>query len=225
MSARKRERNSTGFSTDDERIEQYCSLVVQDWKKGHEMLDEELVRYIVLRSREVIMAEPMLVPVAAPVRVCGDIHGQIHDLVEIFRTGGAPPASRYLFLGDYVDRGKYGCECISLLLGYKVLFPDKMFLLRGNHESESVCRTYGFFDECKRRFGNIKLFKEMEHDKYVLRNQEIAQNVAEIRDLRPKLAVEKVWKDHAVIAKGLREELDNAKRIKEKDFRNVKAFS
>ena len=63
----------------------------------------------------------------------------------------------------------------------------------------------------------IKLFKEMEHDKYVLRNQEIAQNVAEIRDLRPKLAVEKVWKDHAVIAKGLREELDNAKRIKEKD--------
>ena len=161
MSARKRERNSTGFSTDDERIEQYCSLVVQDWKKGHEMLDEELVRYIVLRSREVIMAEPMLVPVAAPVRVCGDIHGQIHDLVEIFRTGGAPPASRYLFLGDYVDRGKYGCECISLLLGYKVLFPDKMFLLRGNHESESVCRTYGFFDECKRRFGNIKLFKEI----------------------------------------------------------------
>ena len=63
------------------------------------------------------------------------------------------------------------------------------------------------------------MVKEMEHDKYVLRNQEIAQNVAEIRDLRPKLAVEKVWEDHAAIAQGLRHELAHARRVKEKDDR------
>ena len=65
----------------------------------------------------------------------------------------------------------------------------------------------------------IKLFKEMEREKYVLRNQEIAQNVAEIRDIRPKLAVDKVWEDHAVLAKGLREELELARKVKEKDDR------
>ena len=59
----------------------------------------------------------------------------------------------------------------------------------------------------------------MEHEKYVVRNQELAQNVAEIRDLRPKLAVEKVWEDHAAIAQGLRRELERARRVKEKDDR------
>jgi diadenosine tetraphosphatase ApaH/serine/threonine PP2A family protein phosphatase len=163
MSARKRERNSNGGAgppPDDERIERYCKLALNDWKKASETLDEDLIRYVALRAREVVMSEPMLVPVCAPVRVCGDIHGQIHDLVEIFKTGGPPPMSRYLFLGDYVDRGKHGCECITLLLGFKVLYPDQMFLLRGNHESESVCRMYGFFAECKNRF-TVKLFKEL----------------------------------------------------------------
>ena len=72
--------------------------------------------------------------------------------------GGSPDFESYLFLGDYVDRGKYSLETISLLLAYKIKFPECFFLLRGNHECASISRQYGFFDECKRRY-NIKMWK------------------------------------------------------------------
>lgn len=88
----------------------------------------------------------MLVEVSAPVRVCGDIHGQYSDLLRIFTFGGHPPESNYLFLGDYVDRGKQGIETICLLFAYKIKFSDKIFILRGNHESASITRIYGFYD-------------------------------------------------------------------------------
>mmetsp|Transcript_39395 Transcript_39395/g.63931 ORF Transcript_39395/g.63931 Transcript_39395/m.63931 type:complete len:242 (-) Transcript_39395:18-743(-) len=65
---------------------------------------------------------------------------------------GYPPKQSYLFLGDYVDRGRNGLECTCLLLCLKIRFPDKIFLLRGNHECESINRVYGFFQECKRRY-------------------------------------------------------------------------
>ncbi|ESL12093.1 serine/threonine-protein phosphatase PP1 beta [Trypanosoma rangeli SC58] len=140
-------------------IRQLVMSILQDWQSAQKLLNEEIIRTVLRRVRPVLMSQPMLVRVEAPVNVCGDIHGQINDLVEIFRAGGMPPESRYLFLGDYVDRGKYGTEVITVLLGLKVLYPDKICVLRGNHESESICRIYGFFDEVKRRF-SVKLFKE-----------------------------------------------------------------
>jgi serine/threonine-protein phosphatase PP1 catalytic subunit len=109
-------------------------------------------------AREVFLSQPPLLELSAPVKIVGDIHGQYTDLIRMFEMCGFPPNSNYLFLGDYVDRGKQSLETILLLLCYKLKFPENFFLLRGNHECANVTRVYGFYDECKRRT-NIKIWK------------------------------------------------------------------
>lgn len=108
--------------------------------------------------REVFLSQPALVELSAPVKIVGDIHGQYTDLIRMFEMCGFPPSSNFLFLGDYVDRGKQSLETILLLFCYKLKFPENFFMLRGNHECANVTRVYGFYDECKRRC-NIKIWK------------------------------------------------------------------
>ncbi|VDL96581.1 unnamed protein product [Schistocephalus solidus] len=109
-------------------------------------------------TKHVVMSQSVLLELEGPLKVCGDTHGQFRDLLRLFDLCGKPDTTNFLFLGDYVDRGKQSLEVISLLFGYKVKYPTTFFLLRGNHECQAITRIYGFFDECKRRF-NVKLWK------------------------------------------------------------------
>ncbi len=148
--------------------------------KQVQLLEAE-IRYLCTKAREIFISQPILLELEAPIKVCksrcmlkkvrrrawadisclqicGDIHGQYYDLLRLFEYGGFPPEANYLFLGDYVDRGKQSLETICLLLAYKIKYPENFFILRGNHECASINRIYGFYDECKRRY-NIKLWK------------------------------------------------------------------
>lgn len=97
-------------------------------------LSEAEIRGLCIKSRDIFLSQPMLLELEAPIKICGDIHGQYTDLLRLFEYGGFPPEANYLFLGDYVDRGRQSLETICLLLAYKVKYPENFFLLRGNHE-------------------------------------------------------------------------------------------
>jgi len=121
-------------------------------------LEEEDIISLCARVQEQFLIEPMLLRTEAPIKICGDIHGQYYDLLRIFDHCGNPRKVNYLFLGDYCDRGKQSIEVLCLLFAYKLKYPNKMHLLRGNHESQQLTRMYGFYDECKRRY-SVKLWK------------------------------------------------------------------
>jgi hypothetical protein len=101
--------------------------------------------------------ESNVLEVPSPVTIVGDIHGQFYDLVELFRVGGWPPETSYLFMGDYVDRGYFSVETLLLLFAFKVKYPLRVFLIRGNHETRQITQVYGFFDECMRKLGSTEV--------------------------------------------------------------------
>ncbi|XP_033172738.1 serine/threonine-protein phosphatase alpha-2 isoform-like [Drosophila mauritiana] len=144
--------------TELNNIDQLILRIIDTRRLKQLNLTETDIRLLCNRSREVFMSQSMLLELSAPVKICGDIHGQFTDLLRLFDYGGYPPASNYLFLGDYVDRGKQSIETMCLLLAYKIKYPENFFLLRGNHESAGINRIYGFYDECKRRY-TIKLWR------------------------------------------------------------------
>jgi len=109
--------------------------------------------------QKVLEEQPMVLRVDAPVKVFGDIHGQYQDLMRFFDLWGIPSEHGdiecydYVFLGDYVDRGNHSLETICLLMALKVKFPEKIHMLRGNHEDKWINNAFGFAEECSQRLG------------------------------------------------------------------------
>jgi serine/threonine-protein phosphatase 2A catalytic subunit len=135
---------------------------LDSWVEGLmscKQLSEDEVRRLCEKAREVLQEESNVQPVKCPVTVCGDIHGQFHDLMELFKIGGPNPDTNYLFMGDYVDRGYFSVETVTLLVALKIRYPSRITILRGNHESRQITQVYGFYDECLRKYGNANVWK------------------------------------------------------------------
>ena len=122
-------------------------------------LTEPEIKVLVAKAKEVLAKEDNVQSVAAPVTICGDVHGQFHDLLELFTIGRKCPDTNYLFMGDYVDRGYHSIETLSLLLLLKIRYPTRIYLTRGNHESTEITQLYGFYDECVQKFGSANVWK------------------------------------------------------------------
>ena len=122
------------------------------------ILSQDDITFLCQTVMAIFQQTKPLVRVEAPVTICGDTHGQYSDLLRILEIGGMPPATQYLFLGDYVDRAEQSVEVVMLMFCLKIQNPDSFHMLRGNHECSSINRIYGFYDECKRRY-SVKVWR------------------------------------------------------------------
>lgn len=111
-------------------------------------LERDEIMWLLQEVKTVFLSQPVLIELRTPLTVCGDIHGQYHDLLRLFEICNYPPETNYLFLGDYVDRGRQSIETVCLLFAFKVRYPENFFLLRGNHECFYINRDFGFYNEC-----------------------------------------------------------------------------
>jgi len=131
---------------------------IEQLRKGN-CISEPDLKKLCIQVKNLLMEESNVQFVKAPVTICGDIHGQFFDLLELFKIGGEPPQTNYIFMGDFVDRGHNSVETFQLLLCLKARYPDCITLLRGNHESRQITQVYGFYEECVRKYGNANPWK------------------------------------------------------------------
>ena len=134
----------------DEQIEQLRKC---------QYITEMEVKLLCEKAKELFIEESNVQCIDAPITICGDIHGQFDDLTELFNRGGKCPETNYLFMGDFVDRGFNSVETFLLLLALKVRYPDRITLIRGNHETRQITQVYGFYDECMRKYGSINVWR------------------------------------------------------------------
>ena len=122
------------------------------------MTEAEDIRILCALSEEIFLKEPALLELQPPLVMGGHVMGCVSQLHYLFDTFGEPSESQYLFLGCYVSRGKRSIDTFTLLLLYKRKYPEKIHLLRGQHESAQISRIYGFYDECKRSWLVVSTF-------------------------------------------------------------------
>lgn len=127
------------------------------WFKDQKVLHRKYAYGILINIKKYFESQPSLIKITIPnsnkFTVCGDIHGQFYDLLNIFEINGLPGESNpYLFNGDFVDRGSFSVEVIFVLFGFKLLYPDHMFMARGNHESINMNQMYGFDGEVREKY-------------------------------------------------------------------------
>jgi len=138
----------------NEELDQWLATV-----RECKFLPEPSLKKLCDRVKELLLEESNVQPVNTPVTICGDIHGQFYDLLQLFKTGGEIPSTSYIFMGDFVDRGYHSLETFTYLLILKARYPDKITLLRGNHESRQITQVYGFYDECQQKYANANAWK------------------------------------------------------------------
>lgn len=131
---------------------------IEGLKRG-ELLSAHAARFVCSKVTEILLKESNVRSVQAPVTVVGDIHGQFYDVLEMFKVAGECPYVNYLFLGDYVDRGLFSLETISYLACLKLRYPDRVTMIRGNHESRQTTMVYGFYNECLSKYGRADVWQ------------------------------------------------------------------
>lgn len=119
------------------------------------------IHKICKKTKEILINEPNLLSISSPICVLGDIHGQFEDLIELLKIKGSFLTTKYLFLGDYVDRGPESIYIVLLLFCYKILTPTNIYFLRGNHEQRSINKIYGFYDEVLKTYKDDLVWNEI----------------------------------------------------------------
>ncbi|KAJ2860000.1 Palmitoyl-protein thioesterase 1 [Coemansia aciculifera] len=128
-----------------------------DWFRDQKNLPVRYMYAILLQVEKLLRPLPTMVDITVPegsvITVCGDVHGQYYDVLNIFKLNGFPSETLlYLFNGDFVDRGSFSVEVIMLFFSLKLLYPNAFFLNRGNHESIDMNQLYGFEGEVRHKY-------------------------------------------------------------------------
>jgi diadenosine tetraphosphatase ApaH/serine/threonine PP2A family protein phosphatase len=124
-------------------------------------LEERVLERLFMNLSRALRIEPNVLFLTSPITVCGDIHGQMLDLFQLFAVSGPLPETRYLFLGDYVDRGYSSIETFAYVAFLKLKYPDRIWLLRGNHETRQVNQMYGLCNDCIQLYGHTGTWVQM----------------------------------------------------------------